>query len=95
MNHDVPAEQLRPRLIVSAVLVWSYLSVDGGGPGEVLRYKHVAFAVAYLTFKTKAQSDKAWKMMRKDPFMVNFDPKTMPFDGSRMFWGSFKTLVQF
>ncbi|MFO1033378.1 MAG: DUF1428 domain-containing protein [Hyphomicrobiales bacterium] len=64
-------------------------------PQAVKLKKGESVAVAYLTFKTKAQSDKAWKMMRKDPFMVNFDPKTMPFDGSRMFWGSFKTLVQF
>jgi len=31
----------------------------------------------------------------KDPFMTEFDPKSMPFDGTRMFFGGFKPLLQF
>lgn len=52
-------------------------------------------ACAYLIFESKAHRNRAWKAMMKDPFMVNFDPKTMPFDGKRMFFGGFKTLTQF
>ena len=30
-----------------------------------------------------------------DPRLAEFmDPKNMPFDGKRMFWGGFKTLVE-
>ena len=50
---------------------------------------------AYIIFKSKAHHDKVWKAMMKDPFMVNFDVKTMPFDGKRMFWGGFKQIGGF
>ncbi len=64
-------------------------------PQAVKLKKGEKVGCAYLTFKSKAHADKAWKKMMKDPFMVNFDPKTMPFDGKRMFWGGFKTIGGF
>jgi len=30
----------------------------------------------------------------KDPRLAKLDPKAMPFDGRRMFWGGFKSLVE-
>ena len=30
----------------------------------------------------------------KDPRIANMDPKSMPFDGKRMFWGGFEVLVE-
>ena len=50
---------------------------------------------AYLVFKSKAHRNQCWKKLMQDPFMKNFDPKTMPFDGKRMFFGGFKPIVQF
>ncbi len=50
---------------------------------------------AYLVFKTKAHRNACWKKMMADPFMKEFDPKTMPFDGKRMFFGGFKPIVSF
>jgi uncharacterized protein YbaA (DUF1428 family) len=50
---------------------------------------------AYLMFESKAKRNAAWKKMMQDPFMKEYDPKTMPFDGRRMFFGGFKPLVQF
>ena len=50
---------------------------------------------AYIMFKNKAHRNKCWKAMMKDPFIANFDPKTMPFDGKRMFFGGFKPIVSF
>jgi uncharacterized protein YbaA (DUF1428 family) len=50
---------------------------------------------AYLMFESKAHRNKAWKMMMKDPFMTEFNPKTIPFDGKRMFFGGFKKLTGF
>lgn len=47
---------------------------------------------AYLLFESKAHRNRAWKAMMKDPFMTGFDPKTMPFDGKRMFFGGFKKI---
>ena len=50
---------------------------------------------AYLMFKSKAHRNACWKKIMKDPFIANFDPKTMPFDGTRMFFGGFKPLVSY
>ncbi len=75
---------------------------DDVKPGKVTSFpqalklkKGEVAACAYLLFKSKAHSNSAWKKIMKDPFMVNFDPKTMPFDGKRMFWGSFKQIGGF
>ncbi len=50
---------------------------------------------AYLLFESKAHRNKCWKKIMADPFMKDFDPKTMPFDGKRMFFGGFKPIVSF
>jgi uncharacterized protein YbaA (DUF1428 family) len=50
---------------------------------------------AYLVFKSKSHRNACWKKIMQDPFMKEFDPKTMPFDGKRMFFGGFKPIVQF
>ena len=50
---------------------------------------------AYIVFKSKAARNAAWKKFMKDPFLANFNPKTVPFDMKRMYFGGFKTLVSF
>jgi uncharacterized protein YbaA (DUF1428 family) len=50
---------------------------------------------AYLIFESKAHRNKAWKAIMKEPFMAGFDWKNAPFDGKRMYYGGFKTLIQF
>ena len=52
-------------------------------------------ACAYIIFKTKAARNAGWKKFMKDPFVASFNPKTVPFDAKRMFFGGFKTLVSF
>jgi uncharacterized protein YbaA (DUF1428 family) len=52
-------------------------------------------AVSFITYKSKAHRNAVWKTMMKDPFFANFDWKSAPFDGKRMFFGCFKTFVQF
>ena len=49
---------------------------------------------SWIAFASKAERNKAWKHVMKDPAMANFDPKTMPFDAKRMFFGGFKTIVE-
>lgn len=51
--------------------------------------------VAYIVFNSKAQRNKAWKAIMKDPFMANFDMKAAPFDGKRMYYGGFKQIGGF
>jgi uncharacterized protein YbaA (DUF1428 family) len=48
---------------------------------------------AYIIYSSRAQRDRVNAKVMSDPRM-NYDPKTLPFDGKRMFWGGFKTLVE-
>ena len=48
---------------------------------------------AWATYKSRKHRDQVMAKVMKDPAMSNFDPKTLPFDGKRMFWGGFKRLV--
>jgi uncharacterized protein YbaA (DUF1428 family) len=50
---------------------------------------------AWAIFKSRKDRDRANKKIMSDPrFEAYMDPKKLPFDGKRMFWGGFKTLVQ-
>jgi uncharacterized protein YbaA (DUF1428 family) len=49
--------------------------------------------VAWVEYESREQRDRCMEKVMKDP-RLNMDPKNMPFDGARMFWGGFKPLVQ-
>lgn len=48
---------------------------------------------SWVTYKSRKHRDQVNAKVMKDPAMANFDMKTAPFDGKRMFWGGFKQLV--
>jgi uncharacterized protein YbaA (DUF1428 family) len=49
---------------------------------------------AYIVYKSRAHRDRVNAKVMKDPRLANMmDPKAMPFDGKRMFWGGFKVVV--
>ncbi len=49
---------------------------------------------AYIVYKSRKQRDSINAKVMADPRLAKFmDPKNCPFDGKRMFWGGFKTLV--
>ena len=48
---------------------------------------------ALITYRSRAHRDEVNEKAMKDPRMAGMDPKTMPFDGKRMFWGGFKPFV--
>jgi uncharacterized protein YbaA (DUF1428 family) len=52
-------------------------------------------ATAYIGFKSKSHRAQVWAKVMQDPFMANYDMSKAPFDGKRMFFGTFKSLVQF
>ena len=57
-------------------------------PGETVVF-------SYIVYKSRAQRDKVMARVMKDPRLASMmNPKSMPFDGKRMIWGGFKTLVQ-
>jgi uncharacterized protein YbaA (DUF1428 family) len=56
-------------------------------PGETVVF-------SWISFKSRAHRDRVNAKVMKDPRLANMmDPKALPFDGKRMFWGGFKTLV--
>src|SRR5262249_13823080 len=50
---------------------------------------------SWITYKSRAQRDRTMKKVMADPRLRHMmDPKKQPFDGKRMFWGGFKTIVE-
>ncbi len=50
---------------------------------------------AYIVYKSRAHRDRVNAKVMKDPRLASMmDPKKLPFDGKRMFWGGFKGLVE-
>jgi uncharacterized protein YbaA (DUF1428 family) len=57
-------------------------------PGETVVF-------AYIVYKNKRDRDRINKLVMADTRLADMmDPKKMPFDGKRMFWGGFKKLVE-
>jgi uncharacterized protein YbaA (DUF1428 family) len=57
-------------------------------PGEVVVF-------SYIVYKSRKDRDRVMGKVMKDPRLAEMmDPKNMPFDGKRMIWGGFKTMVE-
>jgi uncharacterized protein YbaA (DUF1428 family) len=57
-------------------------------PGETVVF-------AYIVYKSRAHRDRVMAKVMKDKRLADMmDPKNLPFDGKRMFWGGFKVLVR-
>ena len=49
---------------------------------------------SWIVYRNKRDRDRANKQVMSDPRLAEFmDPKKLPFDGKRMFWGGFKPIV--
>jgi uncharacterized protein YbaA (DUF1428 family) len=56
-------------------------------PGETVVF-------SWIVYKSRAHRDRVNAKVMKDPRIAKMmDPKSMPFDGKRMFFGGFKVLV--
>jgi len=56
-------------------------------PGEVVLF-------SWIVYKSRAQRDSVNKKVMSDPRLADMmNPKALPFDGRRMFWGGFKPLI--
>jgi len=50
---------------------------------------------AYIVYKSRADRDRINAKVMKDSRLADMmDPKALPFDGKRMFWGGFKVMVE-
>jgi uncharacterized protein YbaA (DUF1428 family) len=57
-------------------------------PGEVVVF-------SWITYSSRKQRDAINAKVMKDPRLADMmDPKALPFDAKRMFFGGFKTLVE-
>jgi uncharacterized protein YbaA (DUF1428 family) len=61
-------------------------------PQSVKLKRDEVVVFSYIVYKSRAQRDQVNKQVMADPRM-KMDPKSLPFDGKRMFWGGFKPLV--
>ena len=48
---------------------------------------------SWIVYKSRRHRDSVNKKVMADPLMKDMNPKSMPFDGKRMFWGGFKEIV--
>ena len=56
-------------------------------PGETVMF-------SWIVYKTKADRNRINAKVMKDKRLAGMmDPKTMPFDAKRMFWGGFRVMV--
>jgi uncharacterized protein YbaA (DUF1428 family) len=50
---------------------------------------------SWIVYKSRRDRDRINKKVMEDPRLASrMDPKTLPFDGKRMFWGGFKPAVE-
>jgi uncharacterized protein YbaA (DUF1428 family) len=56
-------------------------------PGETVMF-------SWIVYKTKADRNRINAKVMKDKRLASMmDPKALPFDGRRMFWGGFRVMV--
>ena len=64
-------------------------------PQSVKLKKGEVVVFSYIVYKSRASRDRIMAKVMKDPRLEDMmDPKKLPFDGKRMFWGGFKTIVE-
>ena len=74
---------------------------DDAQPGKVTSFPQAVqlkddevIALAWVVFRSKEERDRIGKAVMDDPELkASMDPANMPFDGKRMFWGGFETII--
>ena len=63
-------------------------------PQSVKLRKGEVVIFSYVVYKSRKHRDRVLAKVMKDKRLEAYmDPKKMPFDGKRMFWGGFKPIV--
>jgi len=68
-------------------------------PQSVKLKRNEVVVFSFIVYRSRGQRDrinaKVMKLFMSDPKWKKYmDPKNMPFDGKRMFWGGFKPIVE-
>jgi uncharacterized protein YbaA (DUF1428 family) len=74
---------------------------DDAQPGKLTSFPQAVqlkdgevIALAWVVYQSKADRDRISKAVMEDPQLKeSMDPSKMPFDGKRMFWGGFETII--
>jgi uncharacterized protein YbaA (DUF1428 family) len=74
---------------------------DDVQPGKVTSFPQAVqlkddevIALAWVVYRSKDDRDRISKAVMEDPQLKeSMDPSKMPFDGKRMFWGGFHTIL--
>jgi uncharacterized protein YbaA (DUF1428 family) len=84
-----------------ALQVWECVG-DDVKPGKVTSFPQSVqlkddetVVFSWIAYNTREDRDRVNAEVMDDPRMKDMmDPASMPFDGMRMFWGGFKTIVE-
>ena len=74
---------------------------DDAQPGKITSFPQAVqledgevIALAWVVYRSKDERDRITKEVMEDPQLKeSMDPSKMPFDGKRMFWGGFETII--
>jgi uncharacterized protein YbaA (DUF1428 family) len=74
---------------------------DDAQPGKLTSFPQAVqlkdgevIALAWVVYRNKEDRDRISKAVMEDPQLKeSMDPSKMPFDGKRMFWGGFETII--
>jgi uncharacterized protein YbaA (DUF1428 family) len=74
---------------------------DDVKPGELTSFPQAVqlrddetVVLSWIVYESREHRDRVNEQVMKDPRIAGMNPKDMPFDGKRMFWGGFTTLVE-
>ncbi|MEE9157863.1 MAG: DUF1428 domain-containing protein [Gammaproteobacteria bacterium] len=63
-------------------------------PRSVKLKRGETVGLAWITFRSRAHRDRVHAKVMKDPRLADImDPKNLPFDAMRLFWGGFTAIV--
>jgi uncharacterized protein YbaA (DUF1428 family) len=73
---------------------------DDVKPGKVTSFPQAVklepdevVAFSWIVYESRQERDRILAAVMSDPRLKDMDPKTMPFDGMRMFFGGFEVLL--
>jgi uncharacterized protein YbaA (DUF1428 family) len=73
---------------------------DDVKPGKVTSFPQAVkleddevVVVSWIVYESREQRDRVNAAVMDDPRIKDMEPKSMPFDGMRMFWGGFRVLL--
>ena len=81
-------------------LTYTECEADDAKPGTVTSFPQSVdlkpdetVVIAWITYPSRDVRDAVVAKVMQDPRLGGLDPKTMPFDAKRMYWGGFKTFI--